>query len=494
MDERTRRWERLAATEGGSGRLRVATERLRAGEWESALSALQGVDDPQALVLKADVLFSQGRLIEAAEVAGAAARVDPSLVSEDLAVPLARGLRAHARERVGGRDPLFDLSALRLAVDLGDAALDAVADAAGDLDPLVRGMAARVPALRAGLVGDASPYVRFMARSPDPEARANAWRPLAAVEVPLASGTARIPLAPLPGCHHLRVDVARGEAALTWARVHDDRGRLHDKAEVITDALGLGHTVIKAPGGGARAQELELAFAPGEGVARLEVWGNDTGPMAQRLFGAHGPDFMFGLFVGFEARYPARLAFFEHDFFQAVDRLLTGSTEHLIAYAGDVHGYGLGFAEGQVHGAILEQVEQANRGRVLPFRLQVSGPRPLDHLEGLSPSDTLSADDERLARRFAGDLHGHGPARLREPEPGAALHRRILSLFRPRESPTTEVLDPLLDEARVEYGPVGYRALEAFIHKAMAEVERGSALGAPVSRPLRRPKRDDDRR
>jgi hypothetical protein len=217
---------------------------------------------------------------------------------------------------------------------------------------------------------------------------------------------------------------------------------------------------------------------------------------ATRLFGAHGPDFETGLFVAFQTSYQARLAFFEASFFRAVDALLGGRGPRMIGFGGQ---YGLGYHRDAVRGDLHERVERINASALLPFDLEVSGPRPFDHLVGLSPSDTLSADDERLARRLARDLSGH-PARLRSkgaapPTPGEQqLHHRLLVLFPPGRTPSDEQLDPILFEARAQYGPVGYRAVERFVEKARADAP-GGMFGAPLGpRGWRKPPPEDDPR
>lgn len=486
MDERARRTERLARSEGPEGLLRLATERLRAGAREEALRALAGVEDPRALALQGEVLLGLERLDEAWAAAAASVRADPAALSPEVAVPLARRLLAAADPG----DPLARLAALRRAVDLGDAALEALASAGEDPDPLARGLAARVPALRAALRDDASPYVRFMAASPDPDGRANAWRRLTSVELDPAAGTVQVPLPEGGGFHQLRLEVEAGAVDALTLRVHDARRQAHEQRT-------LGHPGmrrVKCPIPARTTRALELGHRPGPGGdpqrARLGVWVDDTAPTATRLFGAHGPDFETDLFLAFEARYPARLAFFETAFFRAVARLLFGRDDLLSGYGGS---YGLGFAahhdrSDQVHA----RVEALERSGVLPFHVELTGPRPFDHLRGLAPSDTLPADDERLARRFAQDLRGH-PARLEGPQQ-RELHRQILGLFPPGRTPPPAELDPLLDRARVEYGPVGYRAVEAFVERAIAEAP-GGAVGAPLGRSFpRRVKPEEDQR
>lgn len=491
MDERTRRWERVAAAEGPGGLVRLALERLRAGARDEALTALQGVARPDALALVAELLVGLERLEEAWLAAVAAVRQDPSALASEVAVPLAARLLAQGRARsAADKDELPALAALRRAADLGDAALDAVAPAAEDPDPLARGLAARVPALRAVLLTDPDPYVRFMARSPRPEARACAWRPLAEVELELEAGQARIALPPGAAGHHLAIELQPGELELLEVRVRDERGHTHEALRPVANRPAA-RAVCPIPGRGAQAHEVELRFRPGAGVGRVRVSGDDTRPTATRLFGAHGPDFETGLTLDLETRYPARLAFFSRDFLRRVDRLLTGREDHLAAYGST---YGLGFGPQHPQGGVFERVRAANRGGVLPFHVEVTGPRPFDHLHGLAPSDTLGADDERLARRFAQDLRGH-PARLETPGPAAELHTRILGLFPPGQVPAPAELDPLLDLARQEYGPVGYRAVEAFVERASAERAKGVALGASLARqPLRRPRPEEDQR
>lgn len=489
VDERARRTERLAATGDGADRLRLATERLRSGARAEALEALAGLSDPRALALQGEVLLGLERLDEAWEAAAACVRVDPAALGPDVAVPLALRLL----QAVDPRDPLSRLAGLRRAVDLGDAALDAVGLAAEDEDPLVRGVAARVPALRARLRADPSPYVRFMARAPDPEAQANAWRPLARLELDPGAERARIALPEGSECHDLRLEVVRGQAELYSVRVHDERGRAHEEQALGVRGLA-GRARCRGVGRAGRTLELELGYRVHPGApAWLSVWGDDTREMATRLFGAHGPDFDHGLLVGFEARYPARLAFFEAAFFRRVEQLFSDRDEHLVAFAG---GYGLGFEPTEDQDALARRVEAVNRARALPFHLELTGPRPIDRLRGLAPSDTLSADDERLARRFAMDLGGH-PGRFERVGPERALHRQLLALFPPRTVPAPQLLDPLLDRARVEYGPVGYRAVESFVEKAIqqAGLAPGGGLPIPLDRaPFQRVKPEDDQR
>lgn len=223
-------------------------------------------------------------------------------------------------------------------------------------------------------------------------------------------------------------------------------------------------------------------------------------PTATRLFGAHGPDFETGLFVSFETSYLARLAFFEVRVFRAIDALLGGQGPRMIAFGGT---YGLGYGRDQVRGDVHDRVEAVNASGLLPFALEVSGPRPFDHLDGRAPSDMLSAADERLARRLARDLGGHpartpvrGRAAEAAPPPGHGdqLHHRILRLFPPGRVPADDVLGPLLDEARADYGPVGFRALERFVTKAQADAA-GGMFGAPLGpRGWQKPPPEDDPR
>lgn len=490
VDERARRTERLAATGDGAGRLRLATERLRSGARAEALDALAGLSDPRALALQGEVLLGLERLDEAWEAAAASVRADPAALGPAVAVPLAQRLL----QAVDPRDPLSRLAGLRRAVDLGDAALEAVGLAAEDEDPLVRGLAARVPALRSGLRADPSPYVRFMASWPDPDARANAWRRLARVELDPGAERVMISLPEGSECHDLRLEVVSGQAELFTVRVHDERGRAHEEQALGVRGL-TGRARCRGVGRAGRTLELELGYrAHPAAPAWLSVWGDDTREMATRLFGAHGPDFDHGLLVGFEARYPARLAFFEAAFFRRVERLFSDRDEHLVAFAG---GYGLGFEpEGHDAAALTRRVEAVNRSGALPFHLELTGPRPIDRLRGLAPSDTLSADDERLARRFAMDLGGH-PGRFEPVGPERALHRQLLGLFPPRTVPPPRLLDPLLDRARVEYGPVGYRAVESFVEKAIQQAGHapGGGLQIPLDRaPFQRVKPEDDQR
>jgi len=208
-----------------------------------------------------------------------------------------------------------------------------------------------------------------------------------------------------------------------------------------------------------------------------------------RLFGAHGPMYEDGAFVGFKANYDARLSYFSHAFMERVSRLLACG-DGRVAFARQ---YGLAWPTADVDfEALAAAVDRVNAAQVLPFELEVTNFALYDHLTGLSPSDLLSANDERLARRFARDLNGH-EARLRPMQ--GALHHRILAEFPPSARPTGEQLAPLIDEARARYGPVGFRAVEIFVERALAAANSGPLGGAlePSGFPLRPPPEDDPR-
>ncbi|MCA8924956.1 MAG: hypothetical protein KDD82_24310 [Planctomycetes bacterium] len=208
-----------------------------------------------------------------------------------------------------------------------------------------------------------------------------------------------------------------------------------------------------------------------------------------RLFGAHGPMYESGVFVSCEAGYDARLSYFSHAFLERVSRLLACGPGR-VAFA---RTYGLAWpAESVELEALTAAVDRAQAAQVLPFRMEVVNFALYDHLTGLSPSDLLSANDERLARRFARDLNGH-EARLHPL--GDALHHRLLQEFPPSARPSGEALAPLLDEARARYGPVGFRAVEIFVERALAAAKSGLLGGAPGPSgfPLRPPPEDDPR-
>ena len=208
-----------------------------------------------------------------------------------------------------------------------------------------------------------------------------------------------------------------------------------------------------------------------------------------RLFGAHGPMYEDGAFVGFKANYDARLSYFCHGFMERVSRLLACG-DGRVAFARQ---YGLAWPTADVDfEALAAAVDRVNAAQVLPFELEVTNFALYDHLTGLSPSDLLSANDERLARRFARDLNGH-EARLRPMQ--GALHHRILAEFPPSARPTGEQLAPLIDEARARYGPVGFRAVEIFVERALAAANSGPLGGAlgPSGFPLKPPPEDDPR-
>ncbi|MEZ6184645.1 MAG: hypothetical protein R3F62_06495 [Planctomycetota bacterium] len=224
--------------------------------------------------------------------------------------------------------------------------------------------------------------------------------------------------------------------------------------------------------------------------ARPAVVDDAAESVGTRLFGAHGPMYESGIFVGFLAGYDARLSYFSHAFLERVSRLFACGPGK-VAFA---RTYGLAWPADDVDlDALVAAVDRTLAAQVLPFELELTNFALYDHLTGLAPSDLLSGNDERLARRFSRDLNGH-EARLR-PMGTQLLHHRLLREFPPNVAPSGEALAPLLDEARARYGPVGFRSVEIFVERALAARKSGLLGGeAGPSGFLLRPRPEDDPR
>lgn len=158
MDEQARRAEREAAREGGaSARVRLAHTQRRGARWADVLATTEGLEQADALAVRAEALL-RSEQVDAAAAAGAAARaLDPAAVGAALAEELAAALVARA-----GDDRLARLVALGGAAALG--AAGALEPALADADPLVRAQAARLVDLAPALTDDPSALVRFVAR------------------------------------------------------------------------------------------------------------------------------------------------------------------------------------------------------------------------------------------------------------------------------------------------------------------------------------------
>ncbi|MBX3466186.1 MAG: hypothetical protein KF878_04725 [Planctomycetes bacterium] len=78
MDEQARRAEREAAREGGaSARVRLAHTQRRAARWADVLATTEGLEQADALAVRAEALL-RSEQVDAAAAAGAAARaLDP---------------------------------------------------------------------------------------------------------------------------------------------------------------------------------------------------------------------------------------------------------------------------------------------------------------------------------------------------------------------------------------------------------------------------------
>ncbi|MCO5169384.1 MAG: hypothetical protein M9894_23825 [Planctomycetes bacterium] len=363
MDEQARRAEREAAREGdASARVRLAHAQRRSGRWADVLAATAGLEQAEALAVRAEALLRTEQ-VEAAAVAAAAARaIDPGAVGGDLAEEVAATLLERAR----AGDPLARLVALGHAAALG--AAGALEPASDDRSALVRAQAARLPALAPALRDDPSALVRSVARR-----------------------------------------VAEGEG------------------EVARRAVA--------------------------------TRGEDEEPRT-RLFSAHGPDFDFGPFVALQASGEARFACCDLDLFREVHAALGGAARRL---GFSRVGYGLAVPAGVAFDpdALEADVARLNDAGALPFPVRMVGQQPYDPLGDL---DRVAVDDGLLCACYVHDLTWH-PVRHFGAAPDAPLFARIAAALRPGHPPDPAALEPLLQEARGRYTPLGARALALFVEE-----------------------------
>lgn len=228
-------------------------------------------------------------------------------------------------------------------------------------------------------------------------------------------------------------------------------------AELVDDPSPLVRLVARSATQGDRALRARCARPPKE--AR-----DMTDPPRQRLFSAHGPDFESGAFLVVDATTEARLAALDASFWLELDATL-GVSGRKVGFSS--YGYGLALSpdesRGEGRSALERRVLALDEAGVLPFPLRVetfSNFDPVDVLPIDDPS-RLPEVDGRLASFYTRDLENH-PARNHAAPVGAGVYARLCAAFGPGQTPSPDLLAPLLEEARGSYCPVGVKAIEAF--------------------------------
>ncbi len=232
--------------------------------------------------------------------------------------------------------------------------------------------------------------------------------------------------------------------------------------------------------GRARATRVLARLVPREGL-RLEELRADPDPIVRlgfvverppftqhdrssRVYGSHGANYETGRFLAFDAPLAVRVQHFSLELFGATVTALSTladdphviETLELKAARGD--GWGLG---GNNHEVDLKGLDRAivalNALDVLPWRIRHSDVRPYDLVE-----------DERLfVKTLARDIGGHPVGRQAPYDPAAPLLARFLAKhsFKSPPAPWAEI-EPLLEEARRTFSPLGARACEEFARHA----------------------------
>jgi hypothetical protein len=179
-----------------------------------------------------------------------------------------------------------------------------------------------------------------------------------------------------------------------------------------------------------------------------------------RVYGSHGADYETGRFLAFDAPLAIRVQYFSLELFGATATALSTLAEdpHMVhtlelkAARGD--GWGLG---GNYHEVDLGGLERAiaalNTLDVLPWKIRHSDVRPYDVME----------DERRFVRTLSADIGGHPVGRQSPYDPAAPLLARFLAKhsFKAPPCPWAEI-EPLLEEARRTFSPLGARACEEF--------------------------------
>ncbi len=229
-------------------------------------------------------------------------------------------------------------------------------------------------------------------------------------------------------------------------------------ADLLDDPSPLVRLVARSAAAGDLALRTRCARPPKEA--------RDMSDMPrQRLFSAHGPNFESGAFLVVDATTEARLAALDAAFWLELDATL-GVNGRKVGFSS--YGYGLALSPDETRGegrSVLERrVLALDEAGVLPFPLRV------ETFSNFDPVDTLPVDDPtrladvdaHLAYYYAKDLENH-PSRNHAAPVGAGVYARLCAAFGPGQVPDSDLLAPLLEEARGTYCPVGVKALEAFV-------------------------------
>jgi hypothetical protein len=242
----------------------------------------------------------------------------------------------------------------------------------------------------------------------------------------------------------------------------------------------------KVPLGRARAARL-LARVPARPDLDLGSLRHDPDPLVRialvtdrpsftkdervsRVYGSHGADYETGRFIAFDAPLEMRLRTFELPLFKALAALLaTLSRDPPLIEAVELRpafgdGWGLGGNTKETDkDGLLAAIERLNALDLLPWKVRHCDVRPYDLME----------DEDRFVRRLARDVGGHPVGRQAPFDPSAPLLARFLAKHPMRGGPCPwSELEPLLDEARRVFSPLGLRACEHF-----ARVARGKLPG-----------------
>lgn len=184
-----------------------------------------------------------------------------------------------------------------------------------------------------------------------------------------------------------------------------------------------------------------------------------------RGFGAHGPDYSFGPFLGLRTRLEHRMVLFDFAFLEELRLEIGRITErfHIPAPVSVAFSEGYGFAWDDDHQPEEKSIEALmrvlNAQKIYPGELRFGGRRPFDPLD----------DDDALAQRFYRDFHFH-PANRRLFWSSPVMRVIYAVGSTPKDQAIPDCQDELARAAELYTKPAA-RALERF-YQTVIELRR----------------------